>query len=90
MTVSTRKGRLFMLVNALHARHLSDREIGLLIGLTPQRVGQVVTLLRLEPPRFDSFAELCTWLAKEVPDLERECRYFRNENESCAGIEKAA
>lgn len=85
-----RNRELRALVTELHARHMSRKSIGLTLGITAQHVGQMIELLRLEPPRFRSLADCLTWLAKEVPDVELRCRHFRNESPSQAGDEKAA
>jgi hypothetical protein len=77
-----RKRDLFELVTELHARHFSREFIACAVGRTPQRIGQIINLLRLEPPRFDTIAGAFTWLAAELPDLDYRCRLFRFQNES--------
>lgn len=84
------KREMFDLITQLHARHIRTEWIAAAIGVSPRRVRQIVVLLRLEPPEFETLGEAFTWLASELPDVEMRLRHFRNGNQSSAEEVKAA
>lgn len=85
-----RKGQLWALISALHCLRIAKKFMGPILGVTPQRVGQIVDAMDLEPPEFDCLADVATWLAQHHPGLEQECRNFRDEIASQADEPKAA
>lgn len=85
-----RKQEFIALVAALRSCRLTMRSIGLLLGVTAQRVGQVVIAYQLDPPKFDTPEAAFNWLIARHPDLARVVRDFQKEIRVSPTVRKAA